>query len=72
MSLRYLFAVIEFVIIFLVIAFWLTTTGPSLLRLRKRSQALEIMPLPTIIGSQLDEGAVESFGHLFDIVVLPM
>lgn len=46
MSLCYLFAVIEFVIIFPVIAFWLTTTGPGLLRLRKRSQAPEIMPLP--------------------------
>ena len=46
MSLRYLFAVIEFVIIFLVIAFWLTIAGPGLLRFRKRSQALEIMPLP--------------------------
>jgi hypothetical protein len=48
MSLRYLFAVIEFVIIFLVIAFWLTIAGPGLLRLRKRSQAPEIMPLPQL------------------------
>src|SRR5262245_3709610 len=44
MSLRYLFAVIEFVIIFLVIAFWLTTPVQGLLR--KRSQAPKIMPLP--------------------------
>jgi len=29
MSLRYLFAVIEFVMIFLVIAFWLTITGSA-------------------------------------------
>jgi competence protein ComGC len=41
-----LLAVIEFVIIFLVIAFLLTTTVPGLLRLRKRSQASKIMPLP--------------------------
>jgi competence protein ComGC len=41
-----LFAVIEFVIIFLVIAFLLTTTVPGLLRLRKRSQVSKIMPLP--------------------------
>jgi competence protein ComGC len=41
-----LFAVIEFVIIFLIIAFLLATTVPSLLRFRKRSQASRIMPLP--------------------------
>jgi len=41
-----LFAVIEFVIIFLFIAFLLTTTVPGLLRLRKRSQASRITPLP--------------------------
>jgi len=41
-----LFGVIEFVIIFLVIAFLLTTTVPGLLRFRKRSQASKIMPLP--------------------------
>jgi hypothetical protein len=45
MSLRYVFATIEFVIIFMVIAFWLTTTVPGQLRARKRSQALNIMPL---------------------------
>ena len=61
-----LFAVIEFVIIFLVIAFLLTTTVPGLLRLRKRSQASKIMPLHNHqIGSQLDERAAESFGHSF-------
>ncbi|PYL43557.1 MAG: hypothetical protein DMF42_03885 [Verrucomicrobia bacterium] len=37
-----LFAVIEFVIIFLVIAFLLTTTVPGLLRVRKRSQTSEV------------------------------
>jgi competence protein ComGC len=37
-----LFAVIEFVIIFLVIAFLLTTTVPGLLRVRKRSQTPKI------------------------------
>jgi hypothetical protein len=41
-----LFAMIEFVIIFLVIAFLLTTTVPGLLRFRKRSQASKIMSLP--------------------------
>jgi competence protein ComGC len=41
-----LFAVIEFVIIFLFIAFLLATTVPGLLRLHKRSQASRIMPLP--------------------------
>ena len=51
MSLRYLFAVIEFVIIFLVIAFLLSTTVPGLLRLGKRSQAPKIMPLPQFIKS---------------------
>jgi hypothetical protein len=35
-------AVIEFVIIFLVIAFLLATAVPGLLRVRKRSQALKI------------------------------
>jgi competence protein ComGC len=40
------FAVIEFVIIFLVIAFLLTTTVPGLLRVRKRSQAPKGVPLP--------------------------
>ena len=46
-----LFAVIEFVIIFLVIAFLLTTTVPGLLRFRKRSQSLEHHGLATIIKS---------------------
>jgi hypothetical protein len=41
-----LFAVIEFVIIFLFIAFLLTTTVAGLLRFRKRSRAPRIMPLP--------------------------
>ncbi|PYI98140.1 MAG: hypothetical protein DME98_05535 [Verrucomicrobia bacterium] len=40
------FAIIEFVIIFLVIAFLATTTVPGLLRLRKRSRTSKIMPLP--------------------------
>ena len=40
-----LFAVIEFVIIFLVIAFLLTTTVPGLLRVRKRSQTSKILTL---------------------------
>jgi competence protein ComGC len=35
------FAVIEFVMIFLVIAFLLATAVPGLLRVRKRSQALK-------------------------------
>jgi competence protein ComGC len=63
-----LFAVIEFVIIFLVIAFLLTTTVPGLLRLRKRSQALQDYALATIIKSarKMDERAGESFGHSFD------
>jgi len=59
-----LFAVIEFVIIFLVIAFLLTTTVPSLLRRRKRSQASRIMPPATIIKSARNwMRAAESFGH---------
>ena len=41
-----LFAAIEFVIIFLIIAFLLTTTVPGLLRFRKRSQASKIIPVP--------------------------
>jgi hypothetical protein len=41
-----LFAVIEFVIIFLFIAFLLTTTVPGLLRVRRRSRVPKIMPLP--------------------------
>jgi competence protein ComGC len=40
-----LFTVIEFVIIFLIIAFLLATTVPGLLRLRKRSQASKIVTL---------------------------
>ena len=43
-----LFAVIEFVIIFLVIPFLLTTIVPGLMRLRKRSQASKIMPFTII------------------------
>jgi len=73
MSLRYLFAVIEWVIIFLVIAFWLTTTVPGLLRLRKRRRRLKLCPYHNHqIDMHLEERAVESFGHLFDVVVLPM
>jgi len=41
-----LFAVIEFVIIFLVIAFLVATTIPGLLRVRKRSQTSKILTLP--------------------------
>jgi ABC-type Na+ efflux pump permease subunit len=37
-----IFAVIEFVMIFLVIAFLLASAVPGLLRVRKRSQALKI------------------------------
>jgi hypothetical protein len=40
-----LFAVIEFVIISLVIAFLLTTTVPGFLRVRKRSQTSKILTL---------------------------
>ena len=40
-----LFAVIEFVIIFLVIAFLLATTVPGLLRVRKRSRTSKIVTL---------------------------
>jgi len=40
-----IFMVIEFVIIFLVIAFLLATTVPGLLRVRKRSQTSKIATL---------------------------
>jgi len=73
MSLRYLFAVIEFVISFLVVAFWLTSTVRALLRLPKRRRPLKLCPCHNHqIGMQLDERAVESFGHSFGAVVLPM
>jgi competence protein ComGC len=40
-----LFTIIEFVIIFLIIAFLVTTTIPGLLRVRKRSQTTQILTL---------------------------
>jgi competence protein ComGC len=40
-----IFALVEIVIIFLLIAFLLATTVPGLLRARKRSQASKIVPL---------------------------
>jgi competence protein ComGC len=40
-----LFAVMEFVIIFLIIAFLVATTIPSLLRVRKRSRTSKIVTL---------------------------
>jgi len=40
-----LFAIIEFVIIFLIIAFLVATTIPGLLRVRKRSQTTQILTL---------------------------
>jgi len=40
-----LFAVIEFVIIFLIIAFLVATTIPGLLRVRKRSRISKIVTL---------------------------
>jgi competence protein ComGC len=48
------FAVIEFVIIFLVIAFLLATAVPGLLRVRKRSQALKIPGQLCTADSALD------------------
>ena len=42
---QHLFAVIEFVIIFLIIAFLVATTIPGLLRVRKRSQTSKIVTL---------------------------
>ena len=68
-----LFAVIEFVIIFLLIAFLLTTTVPGLLRFRNARRPLRLCPCHNHrIGSQMDERAVESFGHSFGGLVLPM
>jgi Tfp pilus assembly major pilin PilA len=40
-----LFTIIEFVIIFLIIAFLVATTIPGLLRVRKRSQTSKILTL---------------------------
>jgi competence protein ComGC len=40
-----LFTIIEFVIIFLIIAFLVATTIPGLLRVRKRSQTTQILTL---------------------------
>jgi hypothetical protein len=48
------FAVIEFVMIFLVIAFLLATAVPGLLRVRKRSQALTIPRELRTAGSALE------------------
>jgi competence protein ComGC len=39
------FTIIEFVIIFLIIAFLVATTIPGLLRVRKRSQTTQILTL---------------------------
>jgi hypothetical protein len=48
------FAVIEFVIIFLVIAFLLATAVPGLLRVRKRSQAFKFPRELCKTGSALE------------------
>jgi type II secretory pathway pseudopilin PulG len=49
------FAVIEFVMIFLVIAFLLATAVPGLLRVRKRSQELKIPREFRTADSALDQ-----------------
>ena len=45
------FAVIEFVIIFLIIAFLVATTIPGLLRIRKRSQTSQTSKILTLARS---------------------
>jgi hypothetical protein len=73
MSLRYLFAVIEFVIIFLVIAYWRLPPFQVYCAFANARRPLRLCPCHNHqIGSQLDERAVESFGFSFDVVVLPM
>jgi len=68
------FAVIEFVIIFLIIAFLVATTIPGLLLVRKRSQTSKILTLVRSSNQVRNriKRAIESLENWFGVIVLPL